>query len=216
MSYKYLQLTPLLYGWPVMLLAGAVGGVIAVLFSLLHPLEYSSTTRILITQELSNVDAYTASRSAERIADDLTGVIYTSDFFHKVMKGDAKIDQSYFPVDEISLRKKWEKTVTASVSYSSGMMDIVAYNTDPAQAKEIATAVANIYVTEGASYISGGDITVRVVDDPLNSRYPVRPNLPLNGISGLFLGALGGMAYVYIQADRQRRRHSVMHLEEDV
>jgi capsular polysaccharide biosynthesis protein len=214
MPYAYLQLTPLLRGWSTILLCAAAGAVFAVLFSLLHPLEYSSTTRILITQELTNVDAYTASRSAERIADDLTGVIYTSDFFSKVMAAGTGIDKSYFPADEIARRKKWEDTVTASVSFSSGMMEIKAYHTDPAQAKEIAAAVTNIYVTKGSEYISGGNIMVRVVDAPLNSRYPVRPNLPLNGISGLFLGALGGAIYVYIQADRSRRRHSVMHIDE--
>lgn len=214
MSYRYLQLTPLLKSLPLVFLAAILGGVVAVLVSLLQPLEYSATTRILITQELSGVDAYTASRSAERIADDLTGVVYTSDFFNRVMAAGYDVSRNDFPADEIDLRKEWEKTVTASVSYSSGMMEIRAYNTDPAKAKEIAAAVAHVYVTEGDNYISGDDVSVQVVDDPLNSRYPVKPNIPINGISGLFLGAIAGAAYVYIQADRSKRRHSVMHLEE--
>lgn len=81
MAYRYAKLTPLLNGWITILLCGVVGMALAILLSFLRPLEYSSTTRILITQELGAVDAYTASRSAERIADDLASIVYTSTFF---------------------------------------------------------------------------------------------------------------------------------------
>jgi capsular polysaccharide biosynthesis protein len=211
MAYKYLELTPLYRGWPIVLLSAACGLVLAILLSLIHSLDYSATTRVLITQELGSVDAYTASRSAERIVDDLSGVLYTSDFFNKVMNSGYKIDKSFFSTDEIKRREQWEKAVTASTSLSSGMLAIRAYHPDPEQAKEIASAVAYIYVTQGWTYISGGDITVQVVDEPLNSRYPVRPNLPVNGISGFFLGAIAGAAYVYIQAERRKGRHSLIH-----
>lgn len=216
MSYTYVQLTPLLRGWHTVILCGAVGMVLAILLSLLRPLDYSASTSVLITQQLSGVDAYTAIRSAEGIASNLAGVVYTSDFFSKVMDAGHDIDKEYFPDDELDRRQLWEKTVSASVSQSSGILEITAYHPDPAQAKEIAAAVARVFVTEGYTYISGSDVSVQVVDAPLASRYPVRPNLPINGLSGMFLGALGGAAYVYIQADRMKRRHSMMHLTEDV
>ncbi len=215
MAYKYLQLTPLLNGWPTVLLCGALGMVLAVLLSLINPLEYSATTRVLITQELGSVDAYTASRSAERIVEDLSGVLYTSDFFNKVMDSGHNIDKTYFSDDEITRRKEWEEAVAASISRSSGMLAIRAYHPNPEQAKEISSAVADVYVTQGWSYISGGDITVQVVDDPLASRYPVKPNLPVNGISGLFLGTIAGAAYVFIQAERTRSRHELIHMGDE-
>ena len=213
MAYKYTQLSPLLHGWPTVLLFAACGTVLAVLLSLLRPLEYSSTTRILITQELGVVDAYTASRSAERIADDLASIVYTSTFFDKVMLSGFAIDTSYFPEDDIKERKQWEKTISASVSRSSGLLAIKAYHTDVTQAEEIAKAVAYVITTQGWTYTSGGNITVQVVDDTLSSRYPVRPNIPVNAISGLFLGAIGGAAYVFIQTDRMRRRHQLVHTD---
>lgn len=216
MTYTYIQLTPLLRGWHTIVLSGACGLVLAILLSLLSPLNYSASTSVLITQQLSGVDAYTAIRSAEGIASNLSGVIYTSDFFTKVMDSGTNIDKSYFPADELDLRKLWEKTVTASVSQSSGILEITAYHPNPAQAKEIAAAVANVFVNQGYTYISGSDVSIKVVDNPLASRYPVRPNLPINGLSGLFLGLIGGAAYVYIVADRQKRRHSMMHLTEEV
>lgn len=213
MAYRYAQLSPLLNGWLTIVLAGVIGAAVAILLSLLRPLEYSSTTRILITQELGAVDAYTASRSAERIADDLASVVYTSTFFDKVMSSGYAIDADYFSQDEIRRRTQWQDAVSASVSRSSGLLSIMAYHTDVDQAEELATAVAYVLTTEGWTYTSGGNITVQVVDAPLNSRYPVRPNLLVNGFSGLVLGLLGGAGYLLIGAERMRRRHQFMHDE---
>lgn len=184
---------------------------LAVLLSFLRPLEYSSTTRILITQDLGAVDAYTASRSSERIADELAGIVYTSTFYKKVMDAGYDIDASYFPSDEIKLRKKWEKAIATSVSRSSGLLTVKAYHTSVEQAEELAQAVAFVLTTQGWTYTSGANITVQVVDQPLNSRYPVRPNLLVNSLSGLVLGALAGAGYVLILSERTRRRHQLIH-----
>lgn len=212
-TYHSPQLTPLLRGWPLILLSAAIGMVVAVLLSLTQTLAYSSTTRILITQELGVVDAYTASRSAERIADDLAGIVYTSTFFDKVINSGSDIDRDYFPRDQVKSRKVWSETVTASVSRGTGLLSIRAYHPDVSQAQEIALAVANVLSTDGWTYTSGGNITIQVVDDPLNSKYPVRPNIPINAISGFFLGGIAGAAYIFIQAERQRIRHRIVHVE---
>lgn len=211
MAYRYARLTPLLEHWVMVMLCGVIGMALAVALSFLRPLEYSSTTRILITQELGAIDAYTASRSSERIADDLSSIVYTSTFFDKVMASGYAIDTTYFSSDKIKRRKEWEKAVHASVSRSSGMLSVTAYHTDVDQAQEIATAVAYILTTQGWTYTSGGNITIQVVDEPLNSRYPVRPNLLVNGFSGLILGFLGGAGYMLILTERLRRRHQFMH-----
>jgi capsular polysaccharide biosynthesis protein len=213
MAYRYAQLTPLIHGWTTILLCGVIGAALAILLSFLRSLEYSSTTRILITQELGAVDAYTASRSSERIADDLANIVYTSTFFDKVMNSGYIIDTTYFSDDEIKRREQWERAVSTSVSRSSGLLSITAYHTDVDQAEELATAVAYVLTTQGWTYTSGGNITVQVVDAPLNSRYPVRPNLLVNGFSGLVLGLLGGSGYLLLSAERLRRRHQFMHEE---
>lgn len=211
MQYRYTQFSPLVKEWTTILLAGVLGTALAILLSFLRSLEYSSTTRILITQELGAVDAYTASRSAERIADDLANIVYTSTFFSKVLASGYDIDETYFSDDQITRREEWEDAISASVSRSSGLLSITAYHPDVTQAEELATAVAYVLTTEGWTYTSGGNITVQVVDAPLNSRYPVRPNLFVNGMSGFVLGAIGAAGYVLLASERLRRRHQFMH-----
>lgn len=197
--------------WRVIAFAGALGMICAVLLSFIQPLEYSSTTRLLITQELGAVDAYTASRSAERIADDLAAVVYTSTFFDKVMSSGYPVVESYFSDDALKRRDAWEEAVSVSVSRSSGLLTVRAFHPDVSQAEELARAVAYVLSTQGWTYTSGGNISVQIVDEPLNSRYPVRPNLIVNGLSGLALGMLCGAGYVLIMTERYVRRHQISH-----
>lgn len=210
-SYKYLQITPILNAWPTVFLLSIFGCVLALLLSFTRTLEFSSTTKILIAPKLGTTDAYTVGRSAELIADNLSTILYTSTFYDDVFNSGYDIDRTYFPDDVIKFRKKWNKVVSASVSRSSGILTIRAYHPDVTQAEEIARAVAFVLVTKGWNYVPGVDIAIQVVDEPVNSRYPVRPNLPVNAVSGLFLGLIGGSGFVLIRAERSRRRHQFIH-----
>src|SRR5574340_566493 len=88
--------------WRFVAIATLVGLVLALAFSLVQPLRYSSTVRLLITQtNVTGLDPYTAVKSTERIAQNLSEVIYTSSFFNAVMASGV-VDASYFPQDEIS------------------------------------------------------------------------------------------------------------------
>jgi capsular polysaccharide biosynthesis protein len=44
---------------------------------------------------------------------------------------------------------------------------------------------------------------VKLVDEPLRSQFPVRPNIPANTIMGFALGIIGGTAYVISTSRRQ-------------
>ena len=199
--------------WHSIALFAALGFFLGVVLSFLRPLEYSSTTRLLILQQIGAVDAYTASRAAERVADDLANIIYTTTFFDKVVSSSSEIDETYFGDEESKRRKRWGRTVDATVTRGTGLLELRVYHTDIEQAELIARSVSSVLVTEGWTYTSGGSISIQLVDEPLNSRWPVRPNVPTNAFTGLFLGGLAGVAYVYLKADRIRRRHQLIHEE---
>ncbi|MFA6131784.1 MAG: hypothetical protein WC702_01785 [Patescibacteria group bacterium] len=203
--------TVLLRGWATIISMAFTGLVIALIVSFVQPLKYSSTVRLLILQEnASSLDAYTASRSVERLAENLATIVYTTSFFDQVMSAGFEIDQSVFPDREDKKRKAWGKMVSASVSRGNGLLTLAAYHVDVDQAEQIVNAMAYVLTQQATSYLSGGDISVRVVDTPLNSRWPARPNIPSNAFSGLVLGGLTGVGYVLLQAERVRRRHQLV------
>ena len=206
------QVSVILRAWPKVLGGALLALVLAVLISLLQPLEYSSTTKILITPKVEGVDPYTASRSAESAADQLASLLTTSSIYTAVFNSGYGVDKEYFPEDVLKFQKKWNKTVSASVTRGSGIMTIVAYHTDPKEAEALASAIAYVYVTDGRRYVNG-EIVVQIIDNAINSRYPVRPNVMVNAFSGLFLGLMGGAGYALIQADRVRRHHRIVHVE---
>lgn len=193
-------------GWKRILLFGLAAAVAGAALSFLFPLQYSATMRMLIiNKQLAQADPYTAIRASERISDNLAQIVYTTSFYEKVMNAKFNIDQSVFPADEIKKRKIWRETIETRVIRGSGMLVVTVYHRDPAQAEQIARAIAFVLTTEGWQYVGGGDLDVKLVDEPLKSRFPVRPNIPANAFMGFVLGIIVGTGYVLQAA----RRHTV-------
>lgn len=201
------------YGWRTILLVAVLGLVLASVLSFFQPLKYRSTTRLLVSQNVGLVDAYTASRASERIADDIATLVHTSSFFNAVMESGFSIRRNYFPTDELKRRKLWNKTIEPTVLRGTGLLQIDVYHTSVDQAEEIARAVAFVMTTQAGEYASGGGASVRLVDEALSTRWPVRPNIPVNALTGLVLGGLAGFGLVVVNMERMKRRHQLIHEE---
>jgi capsular polysaccharide biosynthesis protein len=192
-------------GWKSILSLGALIATIAVIVSFAFPqpsggrLEYSSTMRLLVIQRsLGDVDSYTAFKSTERISDSLSQIVYTTDFYDKVMAAGLPIDTSVFEVREDKKRRQWSKMISTTVLRGSGLLQVTVYHKDKAQATAIAQAIAKVLASEGKTYVGSTDLGVTLVDAPLESRFPVRPNVPANMVGGFMLGVMGGVVYVLI------------------
>ncbi len=197
---------------PAIAAFAGLGLLLSLVITFVQPLKYSSTVRLLVLQDVgSTVDAYTATRSEERIAENLTNIIYFTTFFDQVMNAGFSIDAKSFPTQDYKRRREWAKTVSASVSRGSGLLSITAYARDVADAEQLARAVAFVLTEHADEYNSGGAVQVKLIDAPLNSRYPVKPNVFANAVSGLVLGGLVGCAYVLVGYERIRRRHQLSH-----
>ena len=196
--------------WHSIALFGLLGLVLALLISFVQPLQYSSTIRLLILQDSgSSVDAYTASRADERIAENLATILFTSTFFDQVMDSGFSIDRKTFPENDRKRRRVWSRAVDASVTRGSGLLTISTYHKDVTQAEQIARAIAFVLTRNVSDYTSGGSVQVSLVDSPLNSRWPVKPNILANSASGFFLGCLIGIALILTKSERLRRRHQL-------
>ena len=78
---RFSNLGLLVHAWKFILLMAILGAGLALLFSLITPLQYSSTVRVLIIQpNATGLDPYTAIKSTERIATSLSELVYTSTF----------------------------------------------------------------------------------------------------------------------------------------
>ncbi len=182
--------------------------ILTVIVTLSRPLSYSATFRLLITQRAAfTLDPYTAVRSSELIGGNLAQVIGTSAFFDKVLKSGYNVNQAFFPTDEAKRRSTWTHMVDASVGRGTGLLVVKVYHPDRAQALQIASAVALLLGRDGADYV-GRDIQVRLVDPPILSRFPVKPNLLGTTTAGLLLGFCLGNLYLYSSHRRRRHHHA--------
>ncbi len=205
----------LMRGWHTVVVYALLGAILALLLSFLQPLKYSARIRLLVLQDTgASTDAYTASRSEERIAENLATIIYTTTFFDSVIDSGFGIDKQLFPSDDYKQRREWGKTVSATVSRGTGLLTVTAYHQSVDQAEQIARAVGFVLIENASQYTSGSNITVRIVDAPLRSRWPVKPNIAANAFSGFVLGGLIGVGYVLTESDRLRRRYQFVHEEE--
>ena len=176
-------------------LFGLAGLVLALVLSLIRPLEYSSTVRLLVLQKNVPVDAYTAIKAIETITENLSEIVYTSSFFDRALAADTRIDRNQFSPIEQKRRKQWSRAVSTQLSRGSGFFSVTVYNRDKHEATRIVTAIANVLKDAGWEYVNS-QIELKMVDTPLESRFPVRPNVAVNALMGLVLGAMVGGGYM--------------------
>lgn len=197
----FLQSTPfkvLIFRYRLVIFSGLVVGLgLVLLFLVLSfirvmPLEYRADAQVLIiSQSRYGVDPYTAAKSAERVGENLIQVMKTDDFYQKVRAYGTSLDATNLDkLSERQRRVKWQKTVSASVVYGTGMLNISAYNKNADQAKAWAQAAAEALSGKGWEYV-GGDVVIKLVNTPVVSRFPVRPNLVVIAILGFLVGVLG-------------------------
>lgn len=181
--------------WRQVVLMTVLGCVLALGFSFVQPFQYSSTVKLLITQtNPTGLDPYTAIKSTERIAQNLSEIIYTTAFFSAVVD-DASIDMTAFPTDEIKKRRAWRDTIETAVEPGTGIMTIVAYHRDRNQATNLAVRTANELGVQAPNYF-GFSVRVQVIDSPLPSRFFARPNIAKNALFGALAGLLLGFTWV--------------------
>lgn len=184
-----------LRSWRPLLLTTLMGMVLTLVFSLIQPFQYSSTVKLLITQtNPTGLDPYTAIKSTERIAQNLSELIYTTAFFDAVVS-DESVDRGAFPQDEIRKRKAWGDAIETNVAAGTGVMTITAYSQNRDQATTLAVRTANELSIQAPNYF-GFSVRVQVIDAPLPSRFFAKPDFVKNGLFGAVSGFLIGLLWV--------------------
>lgn len=188
--------TTLRRSWPTIVLTTLLFMSVAFGVSMTLPKEYGSTFSVLIVERGQNLDSFTAAKSAERLTLSLNQILTTTSFADQVRArltyaGHAPDNDPLFAEDATTRRKEWLRRFTSRTYPSVGLLKISTFDEDRGNALVAATAFANVLVDHGAEYMGGGgNVMLKVVDAPLASDLPVRPNVLMNmaaaGIIGLF------------------------------
>lgn len=190
--------------WKTLFKIGITTALLTFVVSIFLPFEYSARVQVLIIPGARlGIDPYTEIKSAERIGENFSQIIYTSTFFEKVMNSGYAIDTKLFAVPERKKRKKWAHTISTQVIRGTGMLSITAFHTNKAQAAEIAKAVGTVLTTQGKEY-AGSYLDLKVVDTVIISEYPVRPNFLMNALLGFVLGVLVGAGYLVLRPQKKK------------
>lgn len=187
--------------WLVYVLAIIFGMSTVVFLAVFKTPEYSAEVDLLIVQQYTINDPFTATKSATAVRDNLADIIHTTSFYNQVRES-GRIELSALEaLPEEEKREQWEKIVETESSASSPSLKIVGYDESQSQAEAIASGVAQTLVEHGKEYHSSPDtITLRVIDDPIVSNYPTRPNLLRNGIATAMLGAMIGGLILFLRS----------------
>src|SRR3989339_1783091 len=120
---------------------GVVFALISIIICLILPWQYSANTQVLfISSDRTGVDPYTQSKSAERIGENISQVMKTTDFYQKVIKNTSfTLNKDVWNnLSERAQRKKWNKDVVASMAYGTSLMNISVYSKDKKEAVNLA------------------------------------------------------------------------------
>lgn len=173
--------------------------IIALIISLVQPLKYRSRSRLLILQPNTSADAYSVARSNEYVGGLISEVIYSGSFLESLKSSEAVFDRNYFSDTYKKNIKKWRKTVFARSGGDTGIIDIEIYHTNPEEAKRISLAVNQLIISGQSPYKFNSYTTkINVIDEPIVSSFPVKPNIPLNLAISIIFGFIAGCSYIYL------------------
>ena len=179
--------------------------VLVVVISLFMPQYYRAQAKLLIIQKQSlSVDAYLAAKSAEKVGKVLSEVVYSSSFFDEVWQAGFNIGDDWG--ETARARKKiWQQRVELNSIPQTSLIEINTYHVDRVSAEQLSQAMIYVLTEKGEQYHGGGDqVEIKLVDRPIVSKYPVKPNLILNAIMALLVGLVISFVFVYLKINKQK------------
>ncbi|MEK7097644.1 MAG: hypothetical protein AAB906_02245 [Patescibacteria group bacterium] len=178
---------------------------VASVLTLIQPLRYESRSKLLVLQDFGdNFDPYSAAKSNEYLSNLLARITTSEVFFEEMADSGFNVDGKYFSDRADKKLKIWEKTVVAKAFNDSGIISVNIYHTDRYQTEQIARAVNYVLKTKNSQFYAGGSsVNIKVIDEPIVSKWPVKPNAPLNIGFAVILGFISGLFYIYILPDEK-------------
>lgn len=173
-------------------------GISAFSFSLWQTPKYKSTVRLIIVFNQDNIDTYTASKSANYIADRLGEIIYSDSFIDLVYKNElALIDSLGYGSEK--RQKAWKQIVKAGVLENKGMIVVDSYGSDKQQTALLSASIANTLIAQHGLYDgSQGKATINAIDNPSIYESWALTKILRDSVLGFAVGLLLGLTFIVI------------------
>lgn len=177
--------------------------LISCVLSLIQKNEYSSTAKILIIQEQNqNLDAYIASKASESISKTLKDAILSSSFRNSVLS-EYSDESAYNFIGEKKKRKQWQKSVDAKIIPNTSILQIKTYDVSSFNSEKLLNNIISVLLEKHRDYHGGGDsIRLQIVDTPITSTYPVRPNWIVNLFMSFVLAIFFNISFIMLFPNR--------------
>lgn len=189
--------------WIIFLLVTVIMGGTATGLSFIPDQYYESSVQLLIVQADINSDSYTDQKAAEKIGKSLVNVSGSLQFLDRVIQT-GFIGNDWFSENSKDKKSEWEKLAEASVVPETGIINVSGFGTDQGKAEDVALGVAQVFTSNSSDYHGGGDsVSIKLIDGPITSIRPVRPNIPLNGAAGAVLGFMIVFAYYILRMESE-------------
>ncbi|HAZ17063.1 MAG: hypothetical protein UV70_C0005G0081 [Parcubacteria group bacterium GW2011_GWA2_43_13] len=195
---------PLVSSWGMLVLGTMLFALLVVGITLIQPLKYSSTVRLLVIQKSDSVvDPYTSSRGAEKIAQLITQIVHSDSFMEKVVSSGFQVRDDYGS-DLDARRKKWNKTIEARQVPETAIIELFVYHISVEQARNIVKAASTALQTKASEYHGAGEnVQLREIDGAVVSRFPIKPNVILNAIAGVIIGLCVSGGFIVVRARKR-------------
>ncbi|MBU4482208.1 hypothetical protein KKC16_02030, partial [Patescibacteria group bacterium] len=190
--------------WQTIIVITLVMVILSLVLSIIRPLEYRTRVDLLIiSKQSANMDAYQSARASEKLAQTLASVIKTKSFLNQVLQTNFGIAPNALPKDEKELRQVWQNKINAQLLPESSILRVDVYDKSKIQSNKISKAVAYVLTNQANEYYgNSSDISIKIVNESLTSRYPVRPNIILNLILGCMIGLILNSANIFYKLNK--------------
>lgn len=202
-----MQPSPLKHYWLAILLTTVITFAGSAIFTVTQPMEYRAQFTVLVLEKNPNLDGYAAAKAAERLSQSLAKAITTAAFADSVynqIKDNPNLQGNPIISADPQVRQDaWRQEVATLAQPDVGQVKVMIYQKDQSIAGILANAISIATVGLGNDYLSSGNtVSLKVVDYPLTSKVPVRPNIFVNLAAGIFVGLAGSMIFISLFAAR--------------
>lgn len=192
-----------------------LGAVLAFNLAVIQKPQYRANSKILIVQKQNaGQDIYTISKSAQYLTRILKEGIYSDSFLDRIIESPYNIEENDFPSQLKERRKQWTKNTKVRILRDLGVMEIDVFHPQKDKAENINRAITIVLKENHQIYHGGGEnVIVKVLDNPLVSQKPIKPNLWLNLIIGAIIGFLAGLGWILFQKQSIKKTDEIFPLD---